>query len=95
MDATRAAAVPTEQSESYTVPLSSLSGILQRLDWPVVDLLKLDVEGDELLALQGVSPCDWSRIRQVSHSSLTEYHKWHTHVTSLFVFQGLCAYCSR
>ena len=30
-----------------------------------MDLLKLDVEGDELGALQGLGPGDWPRIRQI------------------------------
>ena len=35
--------------------------------WAVshVDLLKVDVEGDELLVLRGIRPADWPKIRQV------------------------------
>lgn len=38
-----------------------------------IDLLKVDVEGDELAVLEGVSKDDWPRIRQVAvevHDSL-------------------------
>lgn len=44
------------------VPLSLALG---QLGIDAVDLLKVDVEGDELAVLQGVSADDWRKIRQV------------------------------
>eukprot|EP00457_Paulinella_chromatophora_P009737 gb/GEZN01009809.1/.p1 GENE.gb/GEZN01009809.1/~~gb/GEZN01009809.1/.p1 ORF type:complete len:260 (+),score=16.43 gb/GEZN01009809.1/:314-1093(+) len=35
------------------------------VDHATLDLLKIDVEGDELSVLQGVTQADWKRIRQV------------------------------
>jgi FkbM family methyltransferase len=43
----------------------SLSWLMCEESLPVIDLLKVDVEGDELEVLRGVRSSDWSRIRQV------------------------------
>lgn len=42
-----------------------LSLALHQLGIAAVDLLKVDVEGDELAVLQGISSNDWPNIRQV------------------------------
>lgn len=52
--------------ETLRAPVARLSEILAEL--PVsdeVDLLKMDIEGDEVRALRGLDDGDWSRIRQV------------------------------
>lgn len=40
--------------ETATVPLTSLDAFFSSRDWPRVDLLKVDIEGAEVLALSGV-----------------------------------------
>ena len=52
----------SEAVEVAAVTLSDLFAV-----WAVssIDLLKVDVEGDELLVLRGIRAADWPKIRQV------------------------------
>jgi FkbM family methyltransferase len=70
-------ALQPEQHRLATAPLDgdtpsvvrcevrSLSWLMDAEALAVIDLLKVDVEGDELEVLRGVRASDWSRIRQV------------------------------
>lgn len=51
---------------SFVCNVVPLSLALDNLGVRVVDLLKVDVEGDELAVLRGISADDWSKIRQAS-----------------------------
>jgi FkbM family methyltransferase len=51
-------------------PVRTISQLIAEHDLARVDLLKLDVEGAELAALNGIGPDDWPRIRQL----LVEVH---------------------
>lgn len=53
------------RGESFVCQVVPLSLALHQLGVPVVDLLKVDVEGDELAVLQGIDDEDWSKIHQV------------------------------
>lgn len=50
---------------SFVCQVVPLSLALHQLGIPVVDLLKVDVEGDELAVLQGIDDEDWPKIHQV------------------------------
>ncbi|CAM9293383.1 unnamed protein product, partial [Ectocarpus sp. 12 AP-2014] len=52
-----------EPSVCSVVPLSLA---LHQLGLPGVDLLKVDVEGDELAVLHGIDDDDWPKIRQIA-----------------------------
>lgn len=54
----------TDGVERYCCPIWSLEKVILESGWDVVDLLKIDVEGDELLALQSLRSC-WGRVRQI------------------------------
>lgn len=51
---------------SFVCSVVPLSLALDNLGVRVVDLLKVDVEGDELAVLRGISAGDWPKIRQAS-----------------------------
>ena len=53
--------------QKYRCPVTTLSHTLESIGWisEPIDLLKVDVEGDELEALRGISKRDWCRIQQV------------------------------
>lgn len=51
--------------QSFLCSMVPLSLALDQLEIASVDLLKVDVEGDELAVLQGISSDDWPKIRQV------------------------------
>lgn len=50
---------------SFLCSVVPLSLAIQRLEIAAVDLLKVDVEGDELAVLHGIDDHDWPKIRQV------------------------------
>ena len=58
------AATPAAMVE-FTSPVVTVSDVMAAAGLHVVDLLKVDVEGDELEALKGVAASDWEKIRQV------------------------------
>ncbi|MDT3396245.1 FkbM family methyltransferase [Streptomyces sp. B1866] len=53
--------------DEITVPVERLSHVLaeHHADEPVIDLLKIDVEGAELDVLGGLDAADWARVRSV------------------------------
>lgn len=55
----------TGKGESFVCSVIPLSLALEQLQITNVDLLKVDVEGDELAVLHGVDDEDWPMIRQV------------------------------
>ncbi len=55
----------TGNGESFVCSVIPLSLGLEQLQIANVDLLKVDVEGDELAVLHGVNDEDWPKIRQV------------------------------
>lgn len=57
---------PLEATKSVVrCEVRSLSWLMSEEALPMIDLLKVDVEGDELEVLRGVRSSDWNRIRQV------------------------------
>lgn len=54
-----------KEGASFLCSVVPLSVALQQLEIVTVDLLKVDVEGDELAVLHGIDDDDWSKIRQV------------------------------
>ena len=55
----------TTAGQVFLCNVVPLSLALSQLGIDAVDVLKVDVEGDELAVLQGVSADDWRKIRQV------------------------------
>jgi len=53
------------KGESFVCNVVPLSLALEQLQIANVDLLKVDVEGDELALLHGINGEDWPKIRQV------------------------------
>jgi FkbM family methyltransferase len=43
----------------------TLSRVIKDLSIDSIDLLKIDVEGDELAVIQGIDPDDWIKVKQV------------------------------
>ena len=54
-----------KRRESFVCNVVPLSLALGQLGLAAVDLLKVDVEGDELAVLRGIDDEDWPKIRQV------------------------------
>ncbi|KAL1510620.1 hypothetical protein AB1Y20_006921 [Prymnesium parvum] len=54
-----------EPSAAVRVRAVTLSSLLEQMGVHAVDLLKVDVEGDELRVLRGISSARWPTIRQV------------------------------
>ncbi|KAI5073303.1 hypothetical protein GOP47_0011316 [Adiantum capillus-veneris] len=54
-----------EGARQYVVPMTTLSDVMEERGIERVDILKVDVEGAELMVLKGVQDVHWSRISQV------------------------------
>jgi hypothetical protein len=54
-----------DDSQQLTVPVTTLHDIIQQQHLTHIHLLKIDVEGEELAVLRGLSEADWSNIDQV------------------------------
>ena len=52
-------------SWKYSCPITTLSAVLVDEGIDTVDLLKVDVEGDELEVLRGIATEDWCRFNQI------------------------------
>jgi FkbM family methyltransferase len=50
----------------HNVQTRTLSALLDEAVIPAIDLLKIDVEGDELAVLQGIAPQHYPLVRQIS-----------------------------
>lgn len=53
------------QSEESRGELRTLSSVINQLDVNSIELLKIDVEGEEYEVLKGLKSNDWSKIKQV------------------------------
>lgn len=60
---------------SFLCSVVPLSLAIQQLEISAVDLLKVDVEGDELAVLHGIDDDDWPKIRQVRHLEIGQRHE--------------------
>jgi len=76
-----------EQRVIVPTPVCTLSSYFDDNDIGAVDLLKIDVEGDERAVLDGIREEHWPRIRQV----VLEVHKAHTGVDSSYQIVCLLA----
>eukprot|EP00943_MAST-04B_sp_MAST-4B-sp1_P004503 g4503.t1 len=54
------------QSEKVTCQLTTISAVIKEYNVEVIDLLKIDVEGSEELALNGIEDNDWEKIKQIT-----------------------------
>ena len=54
------------QSEKVECNLTTISTIIKKYNVQVIDLLKIDIEGCEELALNGIEKSDWKKIRQIT-----------------------------
>lgn len=52
-------------AKSFTAPITTLSSLIKQHKLLNIDLLKIDVEGDEEAVLEGLNPFHWPRVRQV------------------------------
>lgn len=59
-------------SESRVAQVRTLSSIMKEWDITSIDYLKIDVEGDELLVLEGIEERYWPFIKQVAIETHTE-----------------------
>jgi FkbM family methyltransferase len=53
------------QSEEVRGEVRTLSSVINELDVQSIDLLKIDVEGEEYEVLQGINQNHWSRVKQI------------------------------
>ncbi len=53
------------QSEQVRGELRTLSSVIDELDIKSIDLLKIDVEGEEHEVLKGIEEKDWGKIKQI------------------------------
>jgi FkbM family methyltransferase len=53
------------QSTQTIGEIKTLARVIKDLAIEAIDLLKIDVEGDELAVIQGIEPDDWSKVKQV------------------------------
>lgn len=53
------------QKQEVTGTLRTLSSVINELEINTIDLLKIDVEGEEYKVLQGINQNDWSKIKQI------------------------------
>ena len=53
------------QSQETTGEIKTLSSVINSLAIESIDLLKIDVEGEEYEVLRGIKPNDWSKIKQI------------------------------
>jgi len=63
--AAAAAATTDAPPQTFTCDVRPLSRVFEDTGLTRIDLLKIDVEGDELVALQGVGDSYWPAVRQV------------------------------
>ena len=54
-----------EEADKVAVPVTTVSELISVHGLSAIDLLKIDVEGDELNVLRGIRALDWPLIRQV------------------------------
>jgi FkbM family methyltransferase len=54
-----------QNSEQTYCEIKTLSSSIRQLGIQSIDLLKIDVEGDEYSILQGIDEDDWSKIKQI------------------------------
>jgi len=54
-----------QDSEQTFCQLKTLSSTISELGIESIDLLKIDVEGDEYAVLQGINEEDWSKLKQI------------------------------
>lgn len=53
------------QRQEVTGEVKTLSSVISELDINSIDLLKVDVEGEEYEVLKGINQNDWSKIKQI------------------------------
>jgi len=53
------------QNQEVRGELRTLSSVINELDIKFIDLLKIDVEGEEYKVLKGINTNDWSKIKQI------------------------------
>ena len=53
------------QSQETIGEIKTLSSVINSLAIESIDLLKIDVEGEEYEVLRGIEPNDWSKIKQI------------------------------
>lgn len=53
------------QNTQVSGEVRTLSRVIKDLSIDSIDLLKIDVEGDELAVIQGIEPGDWTKVKQV------------------------------
>jgi FkbM family methyltransferase len=53
------------QNEQVKGEVRTLSSVMNELDIKSIDLLKIDVEGEESEVLQGINQNDWGKIKQI------------------------------
>jgi FkbM family methyltransferase len=53
------------QNQEVRGEVRTLSSVINELDINTIDLLKIDVEGEEYEVLQGLNTNDWSKIKQI------------------------------
>ena len=86
------AAAAAAASTVTVVPATTVSHLLASWGLCAVDLLKIDVEGDELSVLRGIASSDWPRIRQVT-CEVHDVHGRLARVLGLLRRHGMRATC--
>jgi len=58
-------------ADTVSVPALSLSSLFGRIELPMIDLLKMDIEGSEHTVLLHADPCALARVKRIA----VEYHQ--------------------
>lgn len=74
-------------AKRVSVPLTTVSSLMQTQNLKCIDLLKIDVERSELAVLEGVDDADWPRVRQVA-SEVHDYDGRLQKVVALLTKKG-------
>lgn len=76
-----------QEKQQVTCQIRTLSSVIDELSIPAIDLLKIDVEGEEYEVLRGIKDKDWSKIKQIV-AEVHDQDKRLEKITNLLISYG-------